>query len=170
MQVHNKTFTSIKEMKYYTSDIVRRLGACLITKEDHEFNYFNELIKRHYRYTPDYDISHFRIDYNKMTKRNDQMSVIFNNNTSEIFSYIKCCTKAKTNTDDLLTRAMRYHIQDHILEYRKNVTDAKCNVCNSLINLQVDHIIQFQQIRDYFIAHTKYNNLMHLMTLGIILL
>ena len=159
MQVHDKTFKTLKQMKDFTKHLIDITGEGMITEEEqpYEFKYFRELIKRHYLYKPNAVVSHFIIDYDIRTKKSNVMTVVYDDNHEHIISWNKCCTKSKpTDSKTLLTRAMRNAIAPSVQQYKTEHKYDSCVLCESHEETNVDHVLPFQEIRDYFIKYTVY--------------
>jgi hypothetical protein len=154
-------FNTKKKCEDYTRNIISELGCGIINKDNHQFIFFDNLIKNH----PNYDskkgkgIDYFYIQRNSMVNNYYEMGIKRIDDSETDFSWIRCCKFKNRNTRDDLVIAMRTAIKDDTISYKKK-SKLICNYCKSenecYENYHVDHHNpSFQVLKDNFLQLTK---------------
>ena len=159
--IGNIYFKSKKECYLYTKNIIKKLGCCIIDKDHHYFDFFNNLLKNH----TDYDkkvgcgIDHFEIGKNPINNNFFEMRIKHLDKNKIAFSWVHCCEFKKRSFDWHLSAAMREAIIDVTVKFRHN-NKMKCNMCGTSDNdviYHVDHVIPFINLKNDFLKITKQN-------------
>lgn len=116
-------------------------------KDSAEYDLLFTLLQKH----PSYDKWKFKIPIAfKIIKKNAvQLLVSFIKNKYRIVSWVSC-VKNKSKIDPL-TSAMRQAIKRQISIYKRNNLDKKCVLCESIVKIEVDHIVKFSLIKNDFL-------------------
>jgi hypothetical protein len=144
-------FKTQKALKEYICDTINNIGLCDSVKNNYpnEYIMFLKLFERHPNYPEKIiGIIDIQIKNNPIYKKNKELIIIKNDNTSDNISYNQCIAKRKNNN---LKVAMRCAIEDQIITFR-NENNKICVLCDSTKDLQVDHIIWFEKLYDDFIT------------------
>jgi hypothetical protein len=149
-----------------TRALINKLGLSIISKEDINFNYFMELIKRHPKNKSKIGvgIQAFEIIHNIKDSTNKKMSLIRTDGSNETFAWNEKnwdkSIQSESNKNALLFKAMRTAISPGQIEYKKSQTELICCNCK-IANLpykdyDADHkTISFASIRDAFLNDFK---------------
>ena len=143
----------MSKLDYFRSKI-NEIGLCCSVKHEYH-DFYNELLeifKSHPNYPEIFlNVVDVAIAYNKINpKKCYELQLIKSNKTSEAVSYRKCFVK--TPTDNSLKMAMRYSIKDQILDYKDSCDELICAICGSEQNIQIDHVIFFKTLYNYFLS------------------
>jgi hypothetical protein len=154
---NNKNYNTKREFSNYIKNLIKNeIGICNSLKSTKYWNEILELMKRHPEYNDKIkNMKDVIIRYSFFN--NIELCIINNDNSETTFSYITAI-EGKGNSDKYeLTSAMRECISYQILDYRNN-NNLICKNCNSIDNIEIDHIIPFSKLRDDFISICKTNN------------
>lgn len=154
-------FDTTDELREYTIRIIRELGLCESVKQTHPdiYIFFKSLFQRH----PEKDRKEVSlitdISIRRFPKANPrqplavtdhQFFIIKNNGTEDTISWVTCVKGEINPIEKRLNWVMRHAIQEQIRDFKaKNPTP--CEFCKATVNLTVDHIIKFKQLKDDFI-------------------
>jgi len=76
----------------------------------------------------------------------------FSDKKYRIVSWVSCCNQ-KIRKINPLTSAMRQAIKRQITIYKNNHNNKQCVLCQSLENIEVDHVVKFVTIKNNFIIN-----------------
>jgi 5-methylcytosine-specific restriction endonuclease McrA len=157
-----KTYKTQGEFETFVKNIIYNdIGICndIKNKNPHHYNILIEILKRH----PDFfsktqNMYNIKIIEDTLNKKAFKI-IIINKDSSEIdISWKVAITgKSKGYKHDLMS-AMRSSISEQILIFRR-YNEAKCVLCPNTENLQVDHIIHFDEIALNFINIMERKNI-----------
>lgn len=154
-------FDTNEELRDYTIRIIRQVGLCKSLKLTHPdiYTFFVSLFQRHpekerkevYLIT---DISIRRFPKSNprlpLAVSDHQIFIIKKNGAEDSISW-NTCVKGEINpVKKRLNWAMRCAIEDQIIDFKRK-TSNPCEFCKATVNLTVDHIIKFKQLKDDFI-------------------
>lgn len=124
-----------------------RINKTFVIDINDEYDLLFTLLQKH----PSYDNWKFKIPiaFKIIKKKAIQLLVSFVKNKYRIVSWVSC-VKNKSKIDPL-TSAMRQAIKRQISIYKRNNLDKKCVLCNSIIKIEVDHIVKFALIKNNFL-------------------
>jgi hypothetical protein len=154
-------FDTNKELRDYTINIIRQVGLCKSLKQTHPdiYTFFISLFQRHpekerkeVSLIIDISIRLFPNSnpYKPLAVSDHQFFIIKNNGKEDSISWNTCVRGEINPFEKRLTWAMRHAIEDQIRDFkRKNYSP--CEFCKSTVNLTVDHIIKFKQLKNNFI-------------------
>lgn len=153
-RIGKKAFSTKKEAKDYTRNIINQNENKIINKEHTDFNYFYEMVKLH----PDREekegegIISFQIKKNYFG-----CNALFINqlNKQVDFSWCFICEFKNRTPTHYLNDAMREEIISQIMDYNNNNKIKKCCFCGSSDNIHTDHIIQFKQLKEEYLKTVK---------------
>jgi len=155
-------FDTNDELLKYTISIIRQVGLCTSVKQKHPdiYTFFISLFQRHpekekkeVSLITDISIRRFPKSnpHQPLAVSDHQFFIIKNNGKEDSISW-NTCVKGEINTiEKRLNWAMRHAIQEQIRDF-KNKNPNPCEFCNATVNLTVDHIIKFKQLKDDFIT------------------
>ncbi len=155
---NNTEFPTKSKFRDYIKNLIKNeIGVCDSLKSTKYWNQIEELMKRHPEYNEKVrNMKDVIIRYSFFN--NIELCIINNDNTETTFSYITAI-EGKGNSDKYeLTCAMRECVSYQILDYRSNC-DLICNNCNSMSNIEIDHITPFCNLRDNFLTICNTNNI-----------
>ena len=135
-----------KDAYVYTKNIVQSLGAGTVVDPDHvQYQFLCDLTK----YQPDY----FRITQNAMNRSALHLEK-FENEEYEGLSWVKASKFDFTyeKPQKMLCDALREAIVEDILEFKLMNPDKHCVQCKTTENIQVDHKIAFDKIKNDFLT------------------
>jgi len=151
-------FSTKRKFKEYIKNLIKNeIGICDGLKNTKYWNEIQELMQRHPEYEDKTkDLKDVIVRYSFFN--NIELCIINNDDSETSFSYITAI-EGKGNTDKYeLTSAMRECVSYQILDYRNNC-DLICKNCNSIDNIEIDHIIPFSKLRDDFLTICKTNKI-----------
>lgn len=154
--IDNKEFKSKAKLTQFTREKIKEIGIGEIIKENENFNFFLDLLKRH----PDYEnkigpgLQSFVISINKLNKKVLEISLKTIDNKIVDFSYIKCCNNNIKRCK--LTQAMRNAVSDYTIKYKTN-NNLICSLCKvenlNYTDYHVDHYeLSFDEIKKSFLS------------------
>ena len=132
-------FKSMKECKEWIKGQLDRMYTKGLSYQDKEMLY--EIIKGH----PDPKKIEGVKDFRILQMSNSKQLQILKDEWEPI-SWICCSTGKGRDSKYLLNRLLRTSIMSQIQEFRKSVKNQICELCNSIENLQVDHINLFSDL------------------------
>ena len=154
-------FDTTDELRDYTICLIRQVGLCTSIKQTHPdiYTFFVSLFQRH----PEKDRKEVSlitdISIRRFPKANPrqplavtdhQFFIIKNNGTEDTISWVSCVKGEINPIEKRLNWVMRHAIQQQIRDFKARNPNP-CEFCNATINLTVDHIIKFKQLKDDFI-------------------
>ena len=154
-------FDTNEELRDYTIRLIRQVGLCESVKQTHPdiYTFFVSLFQRH----PEKDRKEVSlitdISIRRFPKANPrqplaftdhQLFIIKNNGTEDTISWVSCVKGEINPIEKRLNWVMRHAIQQQIRDFKARNPNP-CEFCNATINLTVDHIIKFKQLKDDFI-------------------
>ena len=154
-------FDTTDELRDYTIHLIRQVGPCTSVKQTHPdiYTFFVSLFQRH----PEKDRKEVSlitdISIRRFPKANPrqplavtdhQFFIIKNNGTEDTISWVSCVKGEINPIEKRLNWVMRHAIQQQIRDFKARNPNP-CEFCNATINLTVDHIIKFKQLKDDFI-------------------
>ena len=154
-------FDNNDELRDYVISIIKQVGLCRSVKQTHPdvYTFFVSLFQRHpekerKEVSQITDISIRRFPKSNprqpLTFSDHQFFIIKNNGTEDSISW-NTCVKGEINpVEKRLNWAMRRAIEDQIKEFKRK-NPKPCEFCKATVNLTVDHIIKFKQLKDDFI-------------------
>lgn len=162
--INNKTYTTKAQILKYFKNIKDKYPVNTLLKETNEEDY-NDVIglfKYHSAFdkkTKDMKDIIIKQDYYK----NKAYFILKNDNTTEDISYIhaKDCVGKETSEQKAMTikknlnSAFRFSVQPQIKDFRKKTNQNCCQFCESVSNLEVDHILEFKTIVEMFKSKNK---------------
>lgn len=166
VQFGDKIFNSQKNAKIYVKQVLTSIGFCSSVKmkdakkRSHYYNVLLNILKRHPESTKKLaNLKDIKIVPNRMNKSCFEINLIKNDNTIEDISYNSCITgKHKTQKQEL-AEALRYAVQNQILEFRSKNLHKCCDICKKSTTgiLHIDHVIEFHKLVENFHQHNKHN-------------
>ena len=153
--IGSKQFNSQKDCENYVRNLFSTIGLCSSIKKTTHFDFIHDLVKRHPKYLEKCkNLKDFELVRNKFNKNAFELHLIRDDETVEDISW-RICITGKTKTDkQLLFSALRYSIQEQIIEYKNNVIIENCMLCQKVLcngDIHVDHIIHFEKIANDFL-------------------
>ena len=154
-------FDTNKELLEYTIRLIRQVGLCTSVKQTHPdiYTFFVSLFQRH----PEKDRKEVSlitdISIRRFPKANPrqplavtdhQFFIIKNNGTEDTISWVSCVKGEINPIEKRLNWVMRHAIQQQIRDFKARNPNP-CEFCNATVNLTVDHINKFKQLKDDFI-------------------
>ena len=154
-------FDTNEELRDYTIRLIRQVGLCESVKQTHPdiYTFFVSLFQRH----PEKERKEVSlitdISIRRFPKANPrqplavtdhQFFIIKNNGTEDTISWVSCVKGEINPIEKRLNWVMRHAIQQQIRDFKARNPNP-CEFCNATINLTVDHIIKFKQLKDDFI-------------------
>lgn len=145
----DKIYRTQGEFETFVKNLIyNEIGVCNDIKNEYPFQYglLIRILERH----PDFilktkNMCNIQIIEDKLN-RNALKIMIINTDKSKIDISWKCAITGKNKSDkSSLMSAMRSSIDDQIHQFRKD-NELKCVFCFRTDNLQVDHIIHFDEI------------------------
>ena len=154
-------FDTNKELLEYTIRLIRQVGLCTSVKQTHPdiYTFFVSLFQRHpekdrkeVSLITDISIRRFPKSNprNPLVVSDQQFFIIKNNGTEDTISWVTCVNGEINPIEKRLNWVMRHGIQQQIRDFKARNPNP-CEFCNATINLTVDHIIKFKQLKDDFI-------------------
>ena len=154
-------FDTNKELLEYTIRLIRQVGLCTSVKQTHPdiYTFFVSLFQRHpekdrkeVSLITDISIRRFPKSNprNPLVVSDQQFFIIKNNGTEDTISWVTCVNGEINPIEKRLNWVMRHAIQQQIRDFKARNPNP-CEFCNATINLTVDHIIKFKQLKDDFI-------------------
>ena len=146
--------SSIEKRKYFIREKLKNFGIGTYSFGSEEYNFFMYILN--YHPNKDYKIKEgiktFELKYNTLNKNTFHIDFIRFDNSEDSFSWNTCArlNKSLPNQNIYLNEALRNTIKKDILEYRKIHKIRECVFCNSVENIQVDHITPFKSIVEYY--------------------
>jgi len=155
-------FDTNDELRDYVVRIIKHVGICNSVKQTHPdvYIFFVSLFQRHpekerkeVSLITDISIRRFpkANPHHPLAVSDHQFFIIKNNGTEDSISW-NTCVRGKINpVEKRLNWAMRLAIKEQIRDF-KSKTPNPCEFCKTTVNLTVDHIIKFKQLKDDFIT------------------
>jgi hypothetical protein len=154
-------FDTNEELRDYTISIIRQVGLCKSLKQAHPdiYTFFVSLFQRHpekerkeVSLITDISIRRFpkSSPHQPLAVSDHQFFIIKNNGKEDSISWNTCVRGEINPVEKRLNWAMRCAIEDQIREF-KSKNSNPCEFCKANVNLTVDHIIKFKQLKDDFI-------------------
>lgn len=154
-------FDTNEELRDYTIHIIRQVGLCKSLKQTHPdiYTFFVSLFQRHpekerKEVTLITDISIRRFPKSNprqpLAVSDHQFFIIKNNGKEDSISWNTCVRGEINPVEKRLNWAMRRAIEYQITVF-KSKNPKPCEFCKATVNLTVDHIIKFKQLKDDFI-------------------
>ena len=141
-----------KEQLDYFKKRLNIIGLCPSLKKHHTY-FYNELMdlfKNHPEYPKKIEnVIDIAIERNKQNPSFYEYKIIKSNGDTDNISY-RCCIN-KPCKDNNLKNAMRYAVENQILEFRNNCNILECEFCKSRQNIHIDHIKPFKELYDDFL-------------------
>jgi hypothetical protein len=157
-------FSTKKKCEEYTRNLITKLDCCIIDRSHTYFQFFCDLISKrdHYEFhmKTNIPITHFQIAPNPLNANGFQTSVFFSDQSSYVFSWVKCARGAIENSNNQnLTIAFREAISNDIIKFKQS-SNLICKLCKDTtqdpFHYHVDHnAIPFRQLRDDFLNHNQ---------------
>lgn len=155
-------FEEISDLKFYLTQCIKKLGICdsLKDKSPEMFLFFFNLFQRHPRKIDkevdkicDIQIKLFPKVPKNRDRRSSDYQFWFTKTDGNIdsISWVSCANDCKYPVHVELTRAMRVAINYQIHNFRIKNYDKPCEICFSVKNLTVDHIILFEKLKSDFL-------------------
>ena len=156
--VCNVNFPSITSLKQYVRDLLKLIDVCDTLKNNTNYLFFCELIKRHPEYTEKTaKMVDLKIGYNLLNKSALELNIINNDNTVTPISWIVCCNSKGKNINQMFHDALRECITNQILEFKKNNNNV-CSSCGIMSNdYHIDHELDFKKIVLDFMSKYKFD-------------
>jgi hypothetical protein len=154
-------FDTTDELRKYTIHLIRQVGLCESLKQKHPdiYTFFVSLFQRHPNKEEKevsliIDISIRRFPKSPRTNplpvQAHQFFIIKNNGKEDSISWTSCVNGEINPIQKRLNWVMRQAIEQQTRDFKtKNLTP--CEFCKATVNLTVDHIIKFKQLKDDFI-------------------
>lgn len=134
----------------YTRDLIKAKGPCTIDQKDQDYEFFTALVELKGRV-----YNKFELFTTQQTGDSLHLRGIRTDGTSKTISWVDCARRRNTKHTPacMLTKAMRYAVDQQVLAYRYSDTrNARvCVECKSDGELQVDHVVQFAVIKAKFL-------------------
>ena len=154
-------FDTNKELLEYTIRLIRQVGLCTSVKQTHPdiYTFFVSLFQRHPKkeekevsLITDISIRRFpkANPYQALAIGDHTFFIIKNNGTEDTISWNTCVNGKINPIEKRLNWVMRHAIQQQIRDFKARNPNP-CEFCNATVNLTVDHIIKFKQLKDDFI-------------------
>jgi hypothetical protein len=154
-------FDITDELRKYTIYLIRQVGLCESLKQKHPdiYTFFVSLFQRHPNKEEKevsliIDISIRRFPksnpHQPLAVQDHQFFIIKNNGKEDTISWASCVNGKINPIQKRLNWVMRHAIEQQIRDF-KTKNPKPCEFCNATVNLTVDHIIKFKQLKDDFI-------------------
>lgn len=154
-------FDTNKELLEYTIRLIRQVGLCSSVKQKYPdvYRFFVSLFQRHPKKEEKEvslitDISIRRFPkanrYQALAIGDHTFFIIKNNGTEDTISWVTCVNGEINPIEKRLNWVMRHAIQQQIRDFKAK-NPKPCEFCKATVNLTVDHIIKFKQLKDDFI-------------------
>jgi hypothetical protein len=154
-------FDTTDELRKYTIHLIRQVGLCESLKQKHPdiYTFFVSLFQRHPNKEEKEVSLIIDISIRRFPKSNPrqpleysdyQFFIIKNNGKEDTISWNTCVKGAINPIEKRLNWVMRHAIEQQIRDF-KNKNPNPCEFCKATVNLTVDHIIKFKQLKDDFI-------------------
>ena len=156
----DKIFKTQKQADIYVKELIYNIGICdsLKTYDGLAYQKLCDVLKRHPNANSKLaDMVDLKIGRNTLNKNALEVHIIKTNGCSEDISW-KICISGKDKSDKSeLASAMRYSIEDQIMEYSIHHNHNICALCEEKTeNTHVDHIIHFEKLMQDFISDTTH--------------
>lgn len=144
--VGNLTFKSQKALKTFMKEFLHHSLPMGSLRETPAYDFMTHFVKRHPDIT---DVEDIIIQHNKLRPQYKEINVLLADGTIKSLSY-KTCVSGKPKSDKIMyDNALRNCISDQIIEYITS-NSMVCALCESVDDVEVDHSIQFCDMRDEF--------------------
>ena len=154
-------FDTNEELRDYTIRIIRQVGLCKSLKQTYPdiYTFFVSLFNRHpekerkeVSLITDISIRRFPKSnpHQPLPVSDHQFFIIKNNGKEDSISWNTCVRGEINPVEKRLNWAMRRAIEDQIRNFKIKNSNP-CEFCKATVNLTVDHIIKFKQLKDNFI-------------------
>ena len=143
-------------LKKYFREIIDKICVCdsVKTKYPQYFIDFSKVFERHSDYPNKFiGFIDIKIDYNPEFKNQLVVYIIKNNGEIDNVSVMNNCITGKPK--DNVKIAMRVSIIPQIIDYKKNQSIHKCELCGETENIEIDHHSEkkpFAKLYDDFMA------------------
>lgn len=140
---------------YIRTNIIYSIGRCpdIRGKFPDKYVILVELLKRHPNNNKIRDMANLKLITNYMARDALELIVIRTDGTEESISYKGAIKGEYATHEENLMNAMRSAVEDQIL-YFGRTNERKCVLCNSTINLHVDHnTVLFSSLVEEFRAN-----------------
>jgi len=154
-------FDTTDELRKYTIHLIRQVSLCESLKQKYPdiYTFFVSLFQRHPNKEEKevsliIDISIRRFPksnpHQPLAVQDHQFFIIKNNGKEDSISWTSCVNGEINPIQKRLNWVMRQAIEQQNRDFKtKNLTP--CEFCKATVNLTVDHIIKFKQLKDDFI-------------------
>ena len=154
-------FDTTDELRKYTIHLIRQVSLCESLKQKYPdiYTFFVSLFQRHPNKEEKevsliIDISIRRFPksnpHQPLAVQDHQFFIIKNNGKEDTISWASCVNGEINPIQKRLNWVMRQAIEQQNRDFKtKNLTP--CEFCKATVNLTVDHIIKFKQLKDDFI-------------------
>jgi len=154
-------FDTTDELRKYTIHLIRQVSLCESLKQKYPdiYTFFVSLFQRHPNKEEKevsliIDISIRRFPksnpHQPLAVQDHQFFIIKNNGKEDTISWASCVNGKINPIQKRLNWVMRQAIEQQNRDFKtKNLTP--CEFCKATVNLTVDHIIKFKQLKDDFI-------------------
>ena len=160
--VEGVRYSSIKKATDHIRNLLEEIGYCESIKTYFPEHYLRliDILEQHpnpvkielVEQTIDIQIVHL---YNGM-KGHHVKVLTEENRDGEFISWIKCVTQKRSTPRELLTRALRWSIEDQIQEFRVKNPEQICLCCKTTAGpFHVDHVILFKSLITNFLKDKK---------------
>lgn len=148
------TYKTQTEFESYVRKLLyEKICSCNSIKNDKPQCYEEiiDLLKRH----PAYDekiknMSDIKLVPDKLNAKALKLMIINTDGSEGDISWRVAITGKRKSSKEKLRSALRSSIDDQILDFKKT-SIPMCEICNSVENLHVDHILQFEEIAQKFL-------------------
>ena len=154
-------FKTKKECENYTRNLINTLGCCIISKDNENFNFFNNLLKNHPKYEikKGVGIDYFYIQNNPLTAKYYQTLIKRLDNSDVDFSWVYCCQFRERENKFYLDRAMRFVIKNDTIGFKQKQIKLICVICNVDNKLYEDYHVDhdnpsFCELKNTFLQLT----------------
>lgn len=148
--------TQLEVLKYRTAlfkKIISSSNQTIITSGD-EYIFLKRVLSRKYHISDDAKFEIYPISYNNLSL-GAHLDIINGDERIEKAS-VSACIKNRNKTDrQILMAAARNAIMFQILDWSNKHRNKVCKICNTKINIQVDHIYPFRSIFKDFLKNNK---------------
>jgi hypothetical protein len=153
-----KTLT--KKTEYFKTILNRGLCSSLKNERVEDFNDCMEAFKLHPDNTKLEGVIDICIISNKRNMSYYEFNLIKEDGSIIDISYRECFKK-RTKEQEIafnLNSALRVAIEPQINDFKKNIKNWKCDLCNSNVDIQIDHIILFKKLKEDFLRSLTAKN------------
>jgi len=155
-----KDFKTLKSKQEYFKNILNK-GLCSSLKNERieDFNDCMEAFKLHSDNTKLEGVIDICIVSNKKSMLYYEFNLIKEDGSIIDISYRECFKK-RTKEQEIafnLNSALRVAIEPQIEDFKKNIKIWKCNLCNSNVDIQIDHITLFKNLKEDFLNNNLIN-------------